>query len=204
MTNAPKPSSDRILEFWFGDHDGLTPTADKADMWFGNGRAYDAQIRETFGELLEFAAAGSFDGWMANPSSSLALTLILDQFPRHVHRDSARAFAYDAKAREVCMAGLDADHPSSLTPLERCFYYLPLAHSEDRALQERSVALYESLLHGVTSEHAGGYQHTLTYAITHRDIIVRFDRFPHRNALLQRDSTGRELDFLSEPGSSFL
>ena len=107
VKRMPQQSSfNDIHQFWFGEHDGLTPPADKADMWFGNGRAYDDTIRARFGALPDFAAAGSFDSWRDEPRSSLALILVLDQFPRHVHRDSARAFAYDAKAREVCLSGI--------------------------------------------------------------------------------------------------
>ena len=138
------------------------------------------------------------------PRSSLALILVLDQFPRHVHRDSARAFAYDAKAREVCLSGIATGHDFALTPLERSFYYMPLEHAEDRALQERSVALFQSLRDTAGEDVREAYEHTLHYAVAHRDIVVRFGRFPHRNELLEREMTAEEADFLSQPDSSFL
>lgn len=205
VKRMPQQSSfNDIHQFWFGEHDGLTPPADKADMWFGNGRAYDDTIRARFGALPDFAAAGSFDSWRDEPRSSLALILVLDQFPRHVHRNSARAFAYDAKAREVCLSGIATGHDVALTPLERSFYYMPLEHAEDRALQERSVALFQSLRDTAGEDVREAYENTLHYAVAHRDIVVRFGRFPHRNELLDRETTAEEADFLSQPDSSFL
>ena len=194
----------KILDFWFGDNDGETVPERQTDMWFRNGRDYDHEIREQFADLIDCAAAGAFDAWCQSGTGRLALIVLLDQFPRHVHRNHARAFAYDAKAREHCLAGLAQAQASELSHLQRATFYLPLEHAENRALQERAVALYQALANAVTADNHETYANYVLYASMHRDFIVRFGHFPHRNELIGRPLSAEQQAFLLEPNSSFL
>jgi uncharacterized protein (DUF924 family) len=174
-----------VLDFWFADH--------AKPLWFEKDPAFDASIRERFAGLIEAGGAGALDDWLETPEGALALVLLLDQFPRNIHRGRPLAFAYDAKAREVAKAALARGHDRALPEDRRFFFYLPLEHSEDLADQERSVALFEAL----------GDPQMIDYAVRHREIIARFGRFPHRNAILGRPATPEEEVFLEGPQSSF-
>lgn len=177
---------DRVLDFWFAEG--------REQQWFVRDEAFDRQTAETLGALHEQAVRGTLDGWAAEPRGALALTILLDQVPRNIHRGSARAFAADAKARAVCRAALAAGHDAALaSEAERTFLYLPLQHSEDLADQELSVALFGKLSDPTARR----------YAERHREIIERFGRFPHRNPALGRATTEAEAAFLQEPDSSF-
>lgn len=180
-----KAAIEEVLRFWFAPA--------QAERWFKANVAFDREIERRFLGLIETAAAGKLEKWGTTPRGALALCILLDQFPRNIWRGAPRAFAADALARQVAAAALASGHDQALTAEERLFLYLPLEHSEDLADQERCVALMATL----------GDAELLDYALRHRDIIARFGRFPHRNAILGRDSTAEELAFLREPGSSF-
>jgi uncharacterized protein (DUF924 family) len=174
-----------VLAFWF---DLATKPA-----WFKPSPAFDRAVQERLGDLYARAKTGALDGWAADPDGLLALVILLDQVPRNLHRGTPEAFACDAKALALARLGVDRgdDHGGDA---DRCaFLYLPFEHAEALADQERSVALFRAL----------GNAHYLDYAIRHRDVIARFGRFPHRNAILGRPSSAAELRFLEEPGSSF-
>ncbi|WP_414708628.1 DUF924 family protein [Ramlibacter sp.] len=159
--------------------------------WFRRDEAFDAQLRERFLKAHEQAARGEFDGWLADADSALALVILLDQFPRNAFRGTARMYATDAKAREVARAAIDAGYDTEVDPELRNFFYLPLMHSEALADLERCVELTRCI---------GGEPHR--YAQHHRDIVARFGRFPHRNAILGRASTPDEERFLADGGFS--
>jgi uncharacterized protein (DUF924 family) len=180
------------LAFWFGP-----PGSGFRPDWFRKDAAFDAAIRTQFLSTYERAARGELDTWSESADGALALVLVLDQFPRNVFRDDARAFATDAHARRIASNAIAHGFDRALTPLQRMFLYLPFEHSEDLADQERSVALFESI------DDASVRDAVLEYAWKHRDIIRRFGRFPHRNRVLGRTSTPAEVAFLEEPGSSF-
>jgi uncharacterized protein (DUF924 family) len=183
-----------ILDFWFG----AAGTRGKARAeWFRKDAAFDARIRERFGELHARAARHELDCWRAAPEPLLALVVVLDQFSRNLHRDDARAFAQDAYARDCARQGLARGDERVLLPVQRQFLYLPFEHSEDAADQDLCVERMHSLeafepTRGLTE-----------WAERHRAIIRRFGRFPHRNAALGRASTPEETEFLKQPGSSF-
>lgn len=179
------PSADEILDFWFGPEGRA--------RWFDPDPAFDAACGRRFGPSVEAAASGRLQAWAMDPRGCLALCLLLDQLPRNVWRGTPKAFAYDAHARRVAGHAVAAGLDRTLRPEERLFVYLPFEHSESLADQERSVALMGEL----------GDPGWLDYAMRHRDIIARFGRFPHRNAILGRESTPEELAFLRQPGSSF-
>ncbi|MEK0082206.1 DUF924 family protein [Benzoatithermus flavus] len=178
-------SPDEILTFWFAP--------ENRPRWFTPDSAFDAEIARRFGPLIEDAADGRLAAWVREPRGALALCILLDQFPRNVWRGTPRAFAYDRYALPVAEEALARGHDRALSPEERLFLYLPLEHSEDLERQQRCVALMEGL----------GDPGWLDYAVRHRDIVARFGRFPHRNAVLGRTSTAEEEAFLQEPNASF-
>lgn len=193
-----------VLFYWF-----LTPTHDdsylseRMKLWFRKDDATDRHIAERFGAVLAEASAGGLDSWAELSRGRLGLIIVLDQLSRNIHRGQPEAFAADDKARALCLEGLAKGHDQRLHPIERLFFYLPLEHSEDLALQERSVALVGALVEEVPTEVRSWYESFLDYARRHRDVIARFGRFPHRNAILGRPSTPEEASFLEQPGSSF-
>lgn len=193
-----------VLTFWFGSNatDETVPPA-TLDMWFKNGPKYDDIVRQQLGHHVDPATAGAFDSWCDTPRGRLALIVLTDQVPRHIHRGTPRAFGSDAKAREICVSGLRRDEHRALKPIERTVFYLPLQHSEDLGLQERSVALYTQLAGEVTEANREAFERNTGYAVAHRDIIARFGRFPHRSEILGRPLTAAEEQFLTEPNSSF-
>ncbi|MFZ2237491.1 MAG: DUF924 family protein, partial [Dokdonella sp.] len=149
------------------------------------------------------ALRGDFDGAIEDHRAWLALLILLDQFPRNLFRDSPRAFSGDAKALSLALSGIERGDDQRVHPLARLFCYLPLEHSEDLPMQERSVALFRKLNEDATAEATAQFDGWLDYAIRHRDVIAKFGRFPHRNAVLGRESTAAERDYLAEPGSGF-
>lgn len=195
---------DELLRFWFGEDADSTTTAEaQAELWWGRSPATDELLQERFGAAASAAAAGVLDHWTGSPRGRLALILLLDQLPRAIHRGTPAAFATDAKALETARRGLDSGADRLLRPIERVFFYLPFEHSERLADQDLSVALFRGLRDAVPEQQRGPFTTFLDYAERHREVIARFGRFPHRNALLKRDSTTEEIEFLAEPGSSF-
>lgn len=159
------------------------------DKWFTQDDAFDADIREKFLATYEAAAAGKLDAWEADAEGTLALLIVLDQFPRNMFRGSVRCYATDSRARAVAHRALKRGCDQDVPEAERGFFFLPFMHSEDMADQQRCVALYRE---------AGDAD--VTYAERHADIIRRFGRFPHRNALLGRPTTPEEQEFLDGGG----
>jgi uncharacterized protein (DUF924 family) len=185
-----------ILDFWFDPA--------RAAQWFAADACFDGQIRLHFGAAVEAAAQGQLDDWAAaTPASWLALLILLDQFPRNLYRGSARAWKADVKAQRVALSGLDDGFDQSLPPLQRVFAYLPLEHAEDMRLQQRSVALFETLQAQVGADERERFGDFLDYARRHREVIARFGRFPHRNAALGRTNTLDEASYLAQPGAGF-
>lgn len=191
---TPERASE-ILRFWFGEpEDGAVRPR---GVWFQKDEEFDAGISDRFAADYERAAAGELDGWLQTPRGALALTILLDQFPRNLFRGSPRAHETDARARSVARAALDLGHDARVQPVERWFFYLPFEHSEDLEDQRLSVSLFDALGDDEESRNVYGY------AVRHEEIIERFGRFPHRNAVLGRESTPEEEEFLSQPGSTF-
>ena len=186
-------TAEDVLAFWFADGPDTFREA-----WFKRDDAFDAEIRARFGACLGPAREGALDAWAETPDNALALLVLLDQFPRNIHRGSAEAFACDpharALARQVVLARrLDL----ALTPTQRVFLYLPFEHSEAMADQDVSVALFEGLRDAPAHAKPGG---TIDYAWRHRAVIARFGRFPHRNAALGRESSAEEAAWLAAGG----
>lgn len=188
-----------ILTFWFDEPD--VPGSEygqQRKIWFRKDPQFDQQVRDRFLSTYLQAYRGDLNLWKNAPYSALALTIVLDQFPRNMFRDTARCFEADAQALAIAEAAIANQYDQSLLSVERMFFYLPFEHSESLVHQNRSVSLFEALI-----ESAPELQSTLDYAYRHRDVIAQFGRFPHRNVSLGRQSTPEELAFLSQPGSRF-
>ena len=200
MTASPES----VLTFWFGAPGSAAEVAGRqGTLWFGKLSANDQAVTERFSDVLVAATAGQLDHWVRTPRSRLALVIVLDQFPHHIHRDQPQAFATDPQALALSLDALAAGEDQQLTPIERVFLYLPLEHAESLAMQDVSVSLYEKLACEAAADERALFDNFLDYARKHRDVVARFGRFPHRNAILGRPSTPDELEFLKQPGSRF-
>lgn len=175
-------TAEDVLAFWFAD-----PT-----RWWKKDLAFDSEIRERFLALHEAIDRGEHDDWLEMARGALAYVVVLDQFSRNMFRGTAQSFASDVRARAAARRAVDRGDDRTLSDDERSFLYMPFMHSEDLADQDRGCALFATFR---TDQ--------LRYAEAHRDIIRRFGRFPHRNAVLGRTSTPAEEEFLKQPGSSF-
>ena len=154
------------------------------DRWWKQDAAFDDYLRKTYGEDVEAGIRGELDHWARTPRGALALVILLDQFTRNIHRGTRRMYAGDAKAVATCLKIIERGEDVSLSDDERQFLYMPLMHSEDRPLQQLSLEKFREL------------GQSLAYAEDHADIVFRFGRFPHRNALLGRESTEEEIEYL--------
>jgi len=192
-------SSHSLLTIWFGSDD-LHSAIDDAHIgaWFRSDAAFDQDLRLSFEDDVRAAKAGLRDDRAATSAGALALLLLLDQLPRNIYRKDARQFESDAHARHIADLALQRGLDQGVSPLRRAFFYLPFEHAEDLANQDRSVALFTPL----AAELGDLGKSYLAFAEKHRDVIRRFGRFPHRNALLGRASTPDEAQFL-EGGRGF-
>jgi uncharacterized protein (DUF924 family) len=174
-----------VLDFWFLEL--------SRKHWFTGGPAVDEQVRTCFLPVYKFVVVEHEDALLTNAKTALAAVIVLDQFPRNMFRGTPSAFASDAKAHLLAETAISKGFAEPLNDAERLFLYLPFEHSENADAQTRSVALISAL----------GDLELTKYAQAHKDIVDRFGRFPHRNAILGRTSTSEESEFLSGPGSSF-
>ena len=185
MSNPALASSEDVLKFWFGE---LTP-----EDWWRKDPVLDRRIADRFDPTLAAASRCELHAWRGSARGRLAEVIVLDQFSRNVHRDTAAAFANDslalALAQEAVARGCDLELPAA----ERAFLYLPWMHSESALIHGEALRLFA----------APGLEKNLDFERRHKAIIDRFGRYPHRNALLGRTSTTEELEFLKQPGSSF-
>jgi uncharacterized protein (DUF924 family) len=181
-----RDQASEVLAFWF--------TETLPHQWFAKDRAFDVLLRERFLALTRQALAGELDAWGTGPAGGLALVLLLDQFPRQIWRDTAMAFAGDPQALALSLLAVERSwlEVEKERP-RRQFWLMPLMHSEDIAVQEAALPLFERFSDPRTAD----------FARRHRDVIARFGRFPHRNTVLGRVSSAEELAFLQTPGSRF-
>jgi uncharacterized protein (DUF924 family) len=207
MTEPTTPSSSahsttsttpaEVLDFWLGD--GVQndwPTQDLGKRWFGGGADLDAEIRARFGAAVQQAVAGGLREWEQAPLTRLALVILLDQFTRNVFRGKSQAFAGDARAQQLVQQTIQAGEDLQLPWAGRVFLYMPLMHAESLALQDECVASFARLVADAPESLKVRLQDNLDFARKHRDIVVRFGRFPYRNAALGRTDTPEEKDFL--------
>lgn len=186
-----------VLAFWY-DTTPAQPSKSAQMAWWKKSDAFDARIRETFSLTWEQARAGELDHWNQTPEGRLALVIVLDQFSRNLNRGDAKSWTQDPMALAQTVAALDAGEDKLLPLNGRLFLYMPLEHAEDVDSQERSLACFKAM-----NAEFGGQDHLVDYAEQHANIVRRFGRFPHRNAVIGRESTPEELAFLKGPNSSF-
>ena len=180
--------TENFLEFWFGTTD-LSAEIERRPVWFKATPEFDAELTERYSDLPERGASGELDHFVETPEDCLALIMFLDQLPRNIFRSTPRAYEFDPLARKMAAIAIEKGHDRSFSYFPRVFTYLPFEHSEDFADQCRSVELFSSLTGGPSIESA----------IKHREAIKRFGRFPHRNAVLGRENTPEETEYLRDP-----
>jgi uncharacterized protein (DUF924 family) len=195
-------SAGDILDFWFGTGD-WTPArlTERTTFWFGGDGAAaaavrDADIRARLEPLLERASRGEFASWASTPRRRLALMILFDQVPRNAYRGTAAAFAFDREALALAVEGLQLAADAALHPIERIFFYLPLEHAESLEAQEAAIGAFERLVAEAPPDLREYCAYTARYARKHRDVIAMFGRFPHRNAILNRENTPEEQAWL--------
>lgn len=198
------PSHEDVLTFWFGrlDEHGLA-TPEASARWWKKDPAFDEEIRARFGGLHLAIMRDERESWLRSARSLLAYVIVLDQFSRNMFRGTPEMFASDARAVAAAEAGIEAGLDRQLACAERVFLYMPFMHVESVPAQHRCVALFERLAAEVEGPAQKDVRSNVGFAERHRDIVVRFGRFPHRNTTLGRDSTDEEVAFLREPHSSF-
>lgn len=206
LASALDPRLSQVLEYWLGaELPTNTSALARQPLWFTKSEATDEEIRHRFGGLMLEALAGKLHAEAQHPLGWLALIIVLDQFTRNAYRGTSKAFAGDALALQLAQHGIreGLDTHEEIPTVARIFAYLPLEHAEDPALQAQSVVAFEQLAQEATDETRTFFSGTLDYAVRHQEVIDRFGRFPHRNAILGRTSTSEELAYLSQPGAGF-
>ena len=184
MPNSDQPATqaistqDSLLDFWF--------SARVRPLWFKSTPEFDTEVRQRYAGTWQAAQRGELDKWEASASGALALVILLDQFPLNMYRGRPEAFATETAARDVARRAIAQGFDGALDNSRRVFLYLPFMHSEEPADQDYSVHLFS----------LPGMEDTLKWAQHHRDIVRRFGRFPHRNALLGRTSSAAEIAYL--------
>lgn len=191
------PRAAEVLDFWFGRSDAPHHLQPRPE-WFRKDAAFDAQIAQRFGAVIEAALRGELAGWASTPRGAVARIVVLDQFTRNAFRDSSRMFAGDALALAAARVLVGSGAARTLPGVMRQFVYLPFEHAENLADQRRALELFTQL-----EADEPALAGLAEWARKHHDIVARFGRFPHRNALLGRASTPEESEFLKQPGSSF-
>jgi uncharacterized protein (DUF924 family) len=185
----------QVLDFWFTDR--------VLKLCFERDDTFDAELRTRFGSAVAEACGGGFDDWRGSAEGTLALLLLIDQMSRNIYRGSPQAFAGDARGLAIAEQAVAAGFDRRFDFPKRRFFYLPYEHSEDPKVQKRGLPLFSALAVDSTAEHDVEAAVQLLYAARHAEIIFRFGRYPHRNAVLGRVSTPAEEAFLKEPISSF-
>ena len=182
-----RDTKQEILHFWFRETE--------PQQWFQKNPDFDNEIRDRFLVTYEMARDGLCDAWRGDAEGCLALCILLDQFPRNMFRGHADAFATDEKALLIAKYAVSKGFDQVLSVIKRRFVYLPYEHSEAIEDQKKSVALFETM----KKDDPLGYD----YALRHLAVIEKFSRFPHRNAVLGRDNTPEEEEYLAKPGAGF-
>ena len=197
--------AENILDFWFGALNSATDLAQaKSEMWFVNGVDYDDVIRENFLGIYNQACDGRLNAWRQSPRTLLALIILLDQFSRHIHRNSSQAYDQDEKVVAIVKQGIDDQLDQSLYFIQRKFFYMPLMHAEDIATQELAVSMFTQLRDDVPDELKQVFTTSLSFAQSHHYVISKFGRFPELNQILGRESTASEIEFLATGKYRFL
>ena len=175
----------QVISFWFEEIESA--------MWWKKDEAFDALLVERFSGIHARAACCELFEWRKEPEGRLAEIIVLDQFSRNMFRDSALAFANDTMSLALAQEAIGCGADQALTPVQRSFLYMPFMHSESLIMHEVAVELFRK----------NGIRSNLDFEFSHKNIIEMFGRYPHRNKVLGRESTVEEIEFLTQPGSSF-
>lgn len=203
LSNTEIETVDDILGFWFADIGEGFNISEQNAIWYQGGQSVDRAIEQQFGPWVESAMKGQLAHWGHSKQSILALVLLLDQFTRNIFRRSSKAFAGDELAREALRYGLSESFDKQMTIVQRSFFYMPFEHSELLSDQQQSVELFRVLLSDTPLEGKSAVERSVEYAIDHHDIVQRFGRFPHRNEVLERESSAEESAYLEHGGARF-
>ena len=204
ISDADSCRIEAVLTFWFRGQALSAPRIERRmGLWFGEDPGFDLEIERAFKGDVVAASAGQCRHWANAPRGRLALILLLDQFRRNIYRGTAAAFARDQTALALCMAGILDNQDHELAPIERAFFYMPLQHAESRQAQTKSVALYARLAGTVAPACREIFEGIARFAELHARIIRTFGRFPHRNALLGRENTAEEIEYLAGEAPDF-
>ena len=206
LTDVPtsKPMNpQKVIDFWFGElTDGFSDAAHRG-RWYAFDEAFDRLIEDQFSDALQAAQAGELNPWLDDSRGQLAFIVLTDQFSRQIHRGTTQAFATDALALSAAREGVTHGMDRELEFNHRSFFYMPFEHSEALLDQHAAVGLFAQLRDETPPPYRQRTGEGLRHAQQHREIIQRFGRFPHRNALLDRTSTEAEVDFLAQASGSF-
>ena len=175
----------QVLDFWFDP--------ENKEFWFSKSDEFDLELEEKFGHTLQQAMQCELWTWRETAEGRLAEIIVLDQFPRNLFRDHPASFAQDPLALSLAQEAVRLDLDQQLAPDQRCFMYMPFMHSESKIIHAQALQLFEAL----------GNPMNLDFELKHKTIIDRFGRYPHRNQILERESTPEEVEFLTQPNSSF-
>ena len=188
---------DSVLEFWFGHvEQTVIPSEARAKLWFGDSQDIDNAIKDQFYSDYNQLVNKESSGWNGSGRGRLAKIIMLDQFTRHLHRGTPKAFEMDKRALEACLQGIRNEEDHQLSLIERAFFYFPLLHSEKLVYQEQAVMAYSALAELAFDETKIIYESFLKFANHHYTIIQRFGRFPERNHILGRTPTAEEIEYL--------
>jgi len=194
----------QIHDYWFGKIESPEDlNHEKMRLWFSGHPNVDQEIKEKFGSLVQSALDGHLDHWKESPKGRLALIILIDQFTRNIFRGTPEAFAFDWIAQEIVLEGLEKNVDFELFPIERVFFYLPLEHAEDLEIQKLSIEKFAELIQDAPLSLKEDFEGFYGYALKHFVVIEKFNRFPHRNVILGRESSLEEIEFLKGPNSSF-
>ncbi len=204
MTDEDLARIDEILSFWFKEQELSAPQIDRRmDTWFGEDPVFDHEIEKEFSGDVERACKGKLDHWADDPHGRLTLIILIDQFRRNIHRNTADAFSMDTLALKLCVEGAMAKKDKGLSPIQKVFFYMPLQHTESRKVQAKSVALFNKLAELVSPTYQETFLTVAQFAELHKDVVDQFGRFPHRNALLGRENTPEEDEYLAGDAPDF-
>ena len=204
ITDADKLRIEAVLTFWFKERNLSAPQIDgRMDVWFGEDAVFDEEIARQFAQDVDDASEGRLDHWGREPQGRLALIILLDQFRRNIYRNKPEAFEMDKKALKLCVEGAMEKKDKGLSPIERVFFYMPLQHAESRKVQEKSCQIYNKLCDAVSPTFRETFETVAQFAELHADIVRQFGRFPHRNAVLGRENTEEEAQYLAGDAPTF-
>jgi uncharacterized protein (DUF924 family) len=198
ITDEDQRRIDAILSFWFKEQELSAPQIDRRmDTWFSEDSVFDHEIEKQFSDDVEAACEGRLNHWAAESHGRLALILLIDQFRRNIHRNTAAAFAMDKLALKLCVEGAMEKKDKGLTPIQLVFFYMPLQHAESRKVQAKSLEVYNRIAETVSATELETFLTVAQFAELHKDIVDQFGRFPHRNKLLNRENTAEEDEYLA-------